>query len=81
MAIKNLTMNDVMAEYSEVNELLEKILEVLNIENEKTERLYQEAQYCQEHRYYVETKVLMEIAKQRSAIYIKFCNDVLGIYF
>ena len=81
MAIKNLTMNDVMIEYSQVNELLEKILEVLNLENEKTELLYQKAQFCQEHQFYVETKSIMETAKQRSSLYINICNKVLGIYF
>ena len=76
-----LLIEDINNEYDSVNELLEKLIEVLNLEKIQIDKLFDEAEYCIDHSYLIEAKFLQNKAYQGNKFYIRILNDVFGIYF
>ena len=76
-----LLIEDINNEYNSVNELLEKLVEVLNLEKIQIDKLFDEAEYCINHNYLIEAKFLQNKAYQGNKLFVKICNEILGIYF
>ena len=75
-----LLIADINNQYDSVNELMEKLIEVLNLEKIQIDKLFDKAEYCREHEFLIEAKYLQLQAQQKQGIYINLCNNILGIY-
>ncbi len=75
-----LLTTDINNQYDSVNELMEKLIEVLNLEKIQIDKLFDKAEYCREHEFLIEAKYLQTQAFQRNKLYVKICNEILGIY-
>ena len=76
-----LNITDVTEKYSSVDEILEKLIQVLNKEDQETDEIYQKARFCQQHQFGIEAQVLLNQAQQRSSFFVSICNEILGKFF
>lgn len=75
-----LLIEDINNEYDSVNELMEKLIGVLNKEKILINSLYDKAEYCREHQFLIEAKFLEKQAQQKQNFYANICGNVLGVY-